>query len=90
MFIITLLELKNVGLISIKTHFKIVTDHSSLRWLINLKDLDGKLARWAVKLQAYDFEIEHQPGSKHINADSLSRLPMIAFTTLEHEHLYKL
>ena len=54
------------------TRFKVVTDHSSLRWLLNLKDPDGRLARWAVKLQSYDFEIEHRPGTKQTNADSLS------------------
>lgn len=29
--------------------------------------------RWALKLQAYDFEIQHRPGRVHKNADSLSR-----------------
>ena len=72
------------------THFKVVTDHSSLRWLLNLKDPDGRLARWAIKFQAYDFEIEHRPGSKHINADSLSRLPVVAIIDSKNEHLFNL
>ena len=72
------------------THFKVVTDHSSLRWLLNLKDPDGRLARWAIKFQAYNFEIEHRPGSKHINADSLSRLPVVALIDSENEHLFNL
>ena len=69
---------------------KVVTDHSSLRWLLNLKDPDGRLARWAIKFQAYDFEIEHRPGSKHINADSLSRLPVVAIIDSKNEHLFNL
>lgn len=53
-------------------------DHASLSWLQNLKDPEGRLARWVLKLQAYNFEILYRLGSKHQNADGLSRLPNIA------------
>ena len=33
------------------------------------------MARWIEKLQEYVFEVQHRPGKKHQNADSLSRLP---------------
>uniref|UniRef100_A0A5S6QJT0 RNA-directed DNA polymerase n=1 Tax=Trichuris muris TaxID=70415 RepID=A0A5S6QJT0_TRIMR len=36
---------------------------------------DGQWARWQQKLQQYDFVIEHRTGSKHVNADTLSRIP---------------
>lgn len=39
--------------------------------------LAGRLARWAIYLQAYEFEIVHRKGSKHTNADALSR-PVLA------------
>jgi len=50
--------------------FKVVTDHSSLRWLMNQSDLSGRLARWAIKLQGYSFEIEHRKGCENVVADA--------------------
>jgi len=55
--------------------FTVVTDHSSLRWLMNIKDATGRLARWALLLQQYSFDIVHRPGKIHGNADCLSRRP---------------
>ena len=49
--------------------------HSSLRWLMNVKDAIGRLARWALLLQQYNFEIIHCPGCQNGNADALSRRP---------------
>ena len=39
--------------------FTIETDHNPLTQLGNLKDSHGKLARWALSLQQYDFTIVH-------------------------------
>ena len=54
--------------------FTIVTDHSSLRWLYNLKNPTGRLARWALDLLEYDFEILHKNGTLHRVPDALSRM----------------
>lgn len=53
--------------------FTVITDHSSLRWLMNQKDLNGRLARWSLKLQGFDFKIEHRKGSLNVVPDTLSR-----------------
>lgn len=53
--------------------FRIITDHSSLRWLMSQKDLCGRLARWSLQLQRYNFSIEHRKGSLNIVPDTLSR-----------------
>lgn len=50
------------------------TDHAPLKWLRNFKDADGMLARWLSVIECYDCVIEHRPGTKHRNADALSRL----------------
>jgi hypothetical protein len=55
--------------------FVVRTDHASLRWLLNFKDLEGQLARWVERLQMYDFTVLHRPGFLHGNADTLSRRP---------------
>ena len=55
--------------------FLVRTDHGSLRWLLNLKDPVGQNARWFEILGEFDFKVEHRPGSKHGNADGMSRIP---------------
>lgn len=57
-------------------HFTVITDHASLRWLNNLKDPVGRLARWAIKLQQFDMEVVHRKGSLNIVPDALSRAPV--------------
>ncbi len=56
--------------------FVLRTDHSSLVWLLNFKEPQGQIARWLEELSQYDMTVIHRPGSKHANADALSRLPV--------------
>ena len=68
--------------------FTLRTDHHSLTWLTNFKNQEGQLARWLEKLAEYIFEIEHRPGCRHNNADSLSHHPdnttVVAVTVPDH------
>ena len=53
--------------------FLLRTDIGSLRWIFEFKYPRGQVARWLEILAQYDFDIQHRPGNKHSNADSLSR-----------------
>jgi len=56
--------------------FKMITVHASLKWLMSQKDLSGRLARWSLKLQAFDFTIKYRKGSLNVVPDALSRVHM--------------
>ncbi|MGH7240309.1 MAG: RNase H-like domain-containing protein, partial [Candidatus Saccharimonadales bacterium] len=56
-------------------HFKVRTDHESLKYLMTQKDLSRRQARWQELLADYDFEIAYTPGKTNSVADSLSRYP---------------
>ena len=53
--------------------FLVRTDHAALQWLKKTPEPIGQQARWLEILEEFDFTIEHRPGSKHCNADALSR-----------------
>ncbi len=56
--------------------FLVRTDHSSLTWLLHFKAPQGQLARWMEELSQYNMVVQYRPGSKHGNADALSRIPI--------------
>jgi len=51
------LAIKRFRMYSEGHEFTVVTDHASLRWLMTQQDLQGRLARWALKLQGFNFNI---------------------------------
>lgn len=57
--------------------FSLITDHSSLRWLMTTKNPSGRLQRWALVLMEHHFEVKYRAGRKHANADSLSRILLV-------------
>jgi RNase H-like domain found in reverse transcriptase len=54
--------------------FLLRTDHLSLRWVLNLSDAQGRLARWRLRVLEFDLKVEYSPGKKHHGADTMSRL----------------
>lgn len=55
------------------THFKIITDAESLKWLMQFSGKSAKLLRWSLKLQEFDFCLEYRKGTLNTTADALSR-----------------
>jgi hypothetical protein len=53
--------------------FTITTDPNALRWL-NTIEPKGRIARWLMDLQEFEFSVQHRAGKSHCNADALSRL----------------
>ena len=54
-------------------HFRLCTDHRPILWLRSEKDLCGRLGRWALLLQEFDFTVDHISGQQHVVPDALSR-----------------
>ena len=52
--------------------FTVYTDNVSVKYLQRIKDCQGRLGRWSLLLQGYNFKILHRAGSKN-PADCLSR-----------------
>jgi hypothetical protein len=55
-------------------HFKMFTDHSSLRYLVNMPVLGGRISRWILLFQEFDFEVVVKPGRLNAGPDHLSRI----------------
>lgn len=57
-------------------HFKIITDCKAFTQTMNKKDLCIRVARWALALEEYDYEIQHRPAKNMMHVDALSRNPL--------------
>ena len=50
------------------------TDHSTLKYLVNKPVLGGRICRWLLLFQEYDFEIIVKPGRLNAGPNHLSRI----------------
>lgn len=62
--------------------FKIITDCSAFQKTLQKKELSTRVARWALLLEEYDYEVEHRKGTGMRHVDALSRYPVV-MTILE-------
>jgi hypothetical protein len=53
--------------------FTVHTDNIALQWLNSIKQATGRLFRWSILLQGYNFEILHKSSKLNPVADALSR-----------------
>ena len=61
-------------LVATKFTVKCLSDHRSLSFLKNGRETGGRIARWALSLAEYDYEIEYIKGADNQLADLLSRM----------------
>jgi hypothetical protein len=55
--------------------FVVKTNHNSLKYFLEQKDLSESHQKWMTKVQAFNFDIEYVRGKKNIVVDALSRRP---------------
>jgi len=53
--------------------FEVFSDHKSLKYLFNQKELNLRQRRWLEFLKDYDFQLSYHPGKVNVVADALSR-----------------
>ncbi|GFX54439.1 transposon Tf2-6 polyprotein [Trichonephila clavipes] len=57
--------------------FKTITDCNAFTKTMSKKDLNTRIARWALNLQDYDYTILHRSGSQMAHVDALSRIQVL-------------
>jgi len=56
------------------SHFKMYTNHSVLKYLVNKSVVGGRICKWLLLFQGYDFEVLVKPGKLNNGTDHLSRI----------------
>ncbi|RHN78856.1 putative nucleotidyltransferase, Ribonuclease H [Medicago truncatula] len=71
------------------SRFEVFSDHKSLKYLFDQKELNMRQRRWLELLKDYDFGLNYHPGKVNVVADALSRktLHMSAIMVREFELL---
>ena len=63
-------------------HFKIKTNHNSLRFILDQKTNTSAQQLWVIKMIGYDFELIFRKGSSNQVIDALSKIPTIEFNAI--------
>ncbi|GJT66424.1 retrotransposable element Tf2 [Tanacetum coccineum] len=74
-FLVVILALEKWRGYLMDKHFKIKTDHFSLKYLLDQRVTTLFQAKWLPKLSGYDYEISYKKGSHNVVANALSRVP---------------
>ena len=53
--------------------FEVFSDHKSLKYLFDQKELNMRQRRWLEYLKDFDFKLSYHPGKANVVADALSR-----------------
>jgi len=64
------------------TRFEVFSDHKSLKYLFDQKELNMRQRRWMEFLKDYDFGLSYHPGKANLVADALSRKSLYVATMM--------
>ncbi|GAU26517.1 hypothetical protein TSUD_361500 [Trifolium subterraneum] len=67
------------------SRFEVFSDHKSLKYLFDQKELNMRQRRWLEFLKDYDFELSYHPGKVNVVADALSRKSLHMSSLMEKE-----
>ena len=65
--------------------FEVFSDHKSLKYLFNQKELNMRQGRLTEFLKDHDFELKYHPGKANVVADALSRKSLHVSTMMIHQ-----
>jgi hypothetical protein len=63
--------------------FVLYTDQKPLIWIRQKRDVQGKLGRWCLFLEEFDYSIRHVKGVENTVADALSRIASVTLDDLQ-------
>lgn len=69
--------LKRFRIYLLEIKFKIVTDCRAFTQTMSKKDLCVRIARWALSLEEFQYEIKQRSGKSMMHVDALSRNPLL-------------
>ena len=55
-------------------HTTVITDHQAIEHVFKTPKITGRIARWSILLQNYDYTVKYKKGKLNTNADAISRL----------------
>lgn len=67
------------------SHFTVFCDHSSLTYLKTMKNPTPLMARWILRLNAFNFDIKYRKGTINVVPDCLSRIGMVNAVTADSQ-----
>ncbi|MEM1007407.1 MAG: RNase H-like domain-containing protein [Myxococcota bacterium] len=59
----------------VRAPFTVQTDNAAVKHILQPRST-GRLARWAMAMSEFAFDVQHRPGVSNANADALSRMPV--------------
>lgn len=65
--------------------FKIVTDCNPLAMTLGKKQVNARIARWALELENFNYTIQHRKGASMGHVDALSRCQVASIDISEAE-----